>query len=824
MAGFHPFRTFQKHRRFWLASIGIMTMISFIFLGILLQLFDGSGGGGQQVEVFGKSRRFGTIDDQTIYVLSENRKSLAGFYQVLYDHLAVPPNAGTPDESRMAALGFLGQLANSYAQRANPRQLADNWLLAQYAASQGIQIVQADVVAFLTQLCGGYLNDAIFLEVLQSVGMNEKRLEYLIAQELLAARMRQSFEISVSGITPATQWNWFQRMNRQVTAEVAAVPVDAFVGKVGEPTEAQLQALFDRNKDKPWNPTAADSGFAMPNRVALQYVRAVPSQAMLDAVSEADIAKYYDDNKETQFLKPVRPIGERPTLPGLPGQGGMFTPNLGGFTQPLGGARPTVGLQPGISGGLTLPTPVLPDAEPQVPAPVEEPNAGGTQEEAKPADAPVDTSMNGWHNIQTRLVSYQTETEVVPAAEPADETTAGEERSALAEDAEQKPVEESKTEEVQSEEPQTETVKVEEIKVDEPVVAAPEPQAEELKIEEPKTESLPEIPALPETPIDLSILYRPLDEVKEEIRQTLARERAMQALAKVEEKMREYFDAYNRAVDQSKAAPAMPDLKTVAAEQGLELQVIELDTIYGAIKSDFARGSIERERLFQIFEGSPLLFQPESFTGSESNVLYWVTEAISDLKPANLDEVREHVVRRWKEMEAQAPAMKYAEELAAEAGAAGKSLQEALAGKNDVTVVETEPFFWKTYGPGVSPWMAIFNGIPPMIGEVCEKGVAAGDAEIDNKAIFAPGNEFMEKAYSLQVGGIGHVFNTPKTLAYVIRITASTPSDEVLWERFQTASPMEYRMAGQLEMHEEAREAWMKTIYEEIGFEWIKYP
>ncbi len=82
----------------------------------------------------------------------------------------------------------------------------------------------------------------------------------------------------------------------------------------------------------------------------------------------------------------------------------------------------------------------------------------------------------------------------------------------------------------------------------------------------------------------------------------------------------------------------------------------------------------------------------------------------------------------------------------------------------------------------------------------------------------------MEKTYALQVGEIATVFNAPKTMAYVVRVTGSSPSDEVLWERFQTANPIEYRLAGQLELHEEAREAWMQTIYDETGFEWIKDP
>jgi hypothetical protein len=107
---------------------------------------------------------------------------------------------------------------------------------------------------------------------------------------------------------------------------------------------------------------------------------------------------------------------------------------------------------------------------------------------------------------------------------------------------------------------------------------------------------------------------------------------------------------------------------------------------------------------------------------------------------------------------------------------------------------------------------------------VCEKGVAAGDSEIDNRLIFAPGVEFMEEASALGVGEIGVVFNQPQTVAYVIRIIGSSPSDEVLWERFQNANIVEYRLAGQHEMILEARTAWLNKIYEEVGFKWIRKP
>ena len=138
-------------------------------------------------------------------------------------------------------------------------------------------------------------------------------------------------------------------------------------------------------------------------------------------------------------------------------------------------------------------------------------------------------------------------------------------------------------------------------------------------------------------------------------------------------------------------------------------------------------------------------------------------------------------------------------------------------------VVETEPFTWKTYG-GLHPLVALYQGQLPVLSEVREKGVVVGDAEIDNKVIVAPGSNFMETVYSLQVGETGVVFNQPQTMAYIVRITSSSPSADVLWEQFQTTDVRIYRNAGLLEMVSSAYEAWLAEIQKKTGFRWINKP
>ncbi|MDR2757007.1 MAG: hypothetical protein LBC20_15025, partial [Planctomycetaceae bacterium] len=381
----------------------------------------------------------------------------------------------------------------------------------------------------------------------------------------------------------------------------------------------------------------------------------------------------------------------------------------------------------------------------------------------------------------------------------------------------EEPKVEEKPEQPKAEEPKIE-VKPEQPKTEEPKV---EVKPEQPKAEEPKIETKPE-ESKPEEPVDLSILYKPLDEVKEQIRLTLATEKVMKSIPLIEEKMRDYFQVYYTHIDQEKTAPPMPDLTGFVEEQGLVLKTVPLDTIFGTIKSEFARNTAEREYLFKLFNESPIVFEPQKIEGE--NILLWVTEIQAENKPEKLDDIKEIVLKRWKEVEARSLALKRAEELAMEVRSSEKSLAETFAGRSDVPVVETEPFTYKSYGESMYAAFFAMRGIPPQLGEVREKGVAVGDSEIDNRWIVAPGVEFMETTSSLAVSETGVVFNQPQTVVYVIRIIGSSPSEEVLWEQFQNASIMEYYLAGQPEAIAEARKAWLNKIYEKVGFKWVQKP
>ena len=54
------------------------------------------------------------------------------------------------------------------------------------------------------------------------------------------------------------------------------------------------------------------------------------------------------------------------------------------------------------------------------------------------------------------------------------------------------------------------------------------------------------------------------------------------------------------------------------------------------------------------------------------------------------------------------------------------------------------------------------------------------------------GNDFMRTVYGLKVGEIGVAMNQPKTIAYVVQLVETTPSDSVLWQMFKADDYSKY--------------------------------
>jgi len=309
-----------------MATVTLLAIGSFIFLPVIIDLLPGGGRVGGQIETIAESRRYGTITTFELERLRNNQEALRRFLVALYRNLADPN-----DFERRQPLALLENFIRQVEHSQTPERLINMWLVAQHVQDEGLSPQwDPDVRNLLWELTGGLLTDHIYDETRQAMGMSHQVVEQLLVRQIQWHQAFRRFELSISAIPPATRWDWFQRLHRQVTVEVAAIPIDAFIDQVGTPTERQLNAFFDQHRGNRYNPMLAESGFIMPTELAFQYVVAVPTQQLLDSIAEEEILAFYEEHKDEFFRRPVTPMPELPQLPGmmpgLPGGGALPFP------------------------------------------------------------------------------------------------------------------------------------------------------------------------------------------------------------------------------------------------------------------------------------------------------------------------------------------------------------------------------------------------------------------------------------------------------------------------------------------------------------------
>ncbi|MDR0338043.1 MAG: hypothetical protein LBI18_13235 [Planctomycetaceae bacterium] len=802
---FDPFKIFRKNQVAWLAALGILTMVSFIILPAIMQMMPGGVSyEGQQGGNIATTRHHGKVDPQLLDNLRRNHENLARFYSgLLREIIGANPSVLT-SQAQQARLALLATRADQYDKQISNEELINRWMLARYSEDQGITINSKMIIEQLGTITADLLTKQILSQVIEGLNLSEQYVEYLLSEEIRYHQIFYMFLLSQNATLPATKWEWFQRLNKKTTLEVAALPVTAFTDKVIEPTNAQIKRFFDENKKRQFDPTLPDTGFTSPKQIAFSYIRGVPSQKMLDSITKEDIEKYYAENKEA-FRKPLQPKKDLPELPGMSPNNFQINEAIPNFNlnQPtgLGNIRNNLsGLGILNGSGNNTPTTPTPETQPEI-QPTEQPaeNKPTTDNEKNENNNETNSALNIRYNNSSKqhgvkFVSFQNE--------PTTETTepvASQPTEKIDETAETKPVDEKPADEKTTNEKPA----------DEPVDTKPE--TEKASNDE------------------LDILYRPLSEVENDIRRHLAQVKINEILTKIEDKLRVHYDIYRKYIDQKMenpnaaiVAPAKPDFSAIIAEHDLEVVSEELGTIFDIMhRSEFVRGETERMFIVNWFKGRPYEYQAHKIGNDYSQILIWATDFKNEITPENIDDnttLRETVIKRWKEVQARDIAFKAAQEFAETARKANEPLNVVFASKSDLlSVTETEPFSWLTYG------YSIDEGSPIYLSEVREKGVRYGEAESGNKYIFAPGEDFMRTVSTLEIGEINTVFNQPKSTVYIVKLISTSPSEESLWENFKTAQPYSYLQVGQKSIFEN-REAWLESIRAEMDFKWINKP
>lgn len=312
-----PFRIFRKHQKRLLAVVGVLTILSFVFIPIFLEIGGSSRAPADKVVV--STGVFGNLHESELRKLLDQRQSLRDFLERI--QAEVQGKGAQPYMTGMA--GYLVQRMGLVSEE----NTVTTWLMAKEAERQGIVVDGISINDMLNQITERKLGSADVQAILRNQRLSEETLFAALRMQMLAMRLETLFSVSAVSTTPAQRWDYYQRLNRKAKIEMAALPVASFVEKVAEPDEVALQEFFEKYKKAAALPYGATPGFRIPPKVALEYFQ-VDYAKLSEAtqVSDEEVAKYYEEHKEqykrTKFsdTSPAAPAAAEKAAPSEPAQ------------------------------------------------------------------------------------------------------------------------------------------------------------------------------------------------------------------------------------------------------------------------------------------------------------------------------------------------------------------------------------------------------------------------------------------------------------------------------------------------------------------------
>jgi hypothetical protein len=752
MAG--SFDIFRKYQRSLLVFVAILAMFAFFVLPPILQMgFGGPGGDPVAVTWMGGAIREAELDRAVAMRTVVNR------------FLAETAMAAGRDPAQLPLFPD------------SEEQVVRSMMLAKEAAANGLVVSDSAINDFLGQWTNNLVRPDQFRDIIAGLrlgpmGVSQRDVFDTLRTELAARNLFLLFQTGFSGDPPGWRWDYFCRLERQATIEAVPVVVESVADQVAEPSVGELRSFFDQYKDKLPEPRSTDPGFREPHRVKYQYLVAKRG-AFVDkakaAVTDAEIAEYYEKNKATMFRERSKP----PTAPAA---------DATDAKAPEGeAAKPAA------------------EQSPASDEPVEKPDAGTTESDtpdnakkpdaAKPAEQPAaagDAQGAVTPRPLFQRVAFKQPAEEKPAAEKA---------------ADEKPAPESPadTADVKSQ-AETETKPAEKL-VEKPDTKAEEKPGEKPPAEEPR--------------------FEPLENVTDEIRNRLAAEKADREIDAIFSAVAGDMTAYAedfalwQAQQEKGDAPQPPNFDTIAEKQGLEAGRSELVAAEEAVAAGGIGQSFEfvpdpssrfglrqRNWLEQMYgENAPSLRPVTSRDVAGNRYISWKVEDQPEFTPS-FETARPQVEQAWKIVEGRAIAEKKAAALAAQAST--QSLAAAVAGQEGFEVAKVGPFSWLSQG-------TVPQGTPPFVS--------------DPAGLIMPGDGLMETVFSLAPGETATAFNEPQTICYAIRMESLEPPLEDLEKRFLETKDDQRRIAmvAQREFSTAITD-WLEGLEAKYAVEWKRQP
>lgn len=253
-----------------------------VFMSLLLVVFLVG-------DVVGRSQRGGAMRDFEIG---------SAFGEAVFNNQIQQADA---DYDLAARLGF-GALP-VYEQDTRKRGIALH-LLMDEARRAGIRVSREEII----QQFHANPQAAAALDQMHKRGGRSLNSIYDTLGRVRAAMVMADQQARASIGTSLPQLEQFYRdQNQEARVLVSVIDSKAFLREIAEPTEQELQTLFDeaRNRDTAHTEDELVFGYRLPDRVQIEYLTIDPAEIAANVrVREKEAERYYEDNKH-RYMKTI---------------------------------------------------------------------------------------------------------------------------------------------------------------------------------------------------------------------------------------------------------------------------------------------------------------------------------------------------------------------------------------------------------------------------------------------------------------------------------------------------------------------------------------
>ena len=299
-----PFAIFRKNQKVAYAGLVLMSMIAFVFLDPIMKGLDQRANASHAVVAKLNS---GNIDQGLLRNLIMQRQLANSFVREVIISL-MQAETGNDQEAQMKR-NQLQMQAQRYSFSYGLPQREDvvfGYILGLEADKIGVRVSNSAVDSYLDQLSDNRLSSAQFQQIVTDMKVSRKSIYDALGAEI---RSRIAFQMSapLNPQSPGEYWKFYRQLKVRESLEVAAVPVSQFAADVEKPADPELEAFFEKYKDKlPNQPPEYEPGFRQPRRVQLQYLKAnftAVEKLVLEPTAD-EVTKYYEEHKENYVERP----------------------------------------------------------------------------------------------------------------------------------------------------------------------------------------------------------------------------------------------------------------------------------------------------------------------------------------------------------------------------------------------------------------------------------------------------------------------------------------------------------------------------------------